>query len=113
MPYSTTENQHPKLWQVRTRTPWQTRQHPHHQKMTTNNSHQGESRVNRWRLTSHSSPPDHPATVRWLVKITQDPRVCTNTHQRGPSASLDVGGGFDFTRSSIKGLRLSRIVVLQ
>ncbi|MBW0536189.1 hypothetical protein O181_075904, partial [Austropuccinia psidii MF-1] len=71
--------------------------------------HQGESRVNRRRLTSrqanvkqdksrahvkrtsstHSSPPDHPATIQWLVKITQDPPVCTNTHQRGPSASLD------------------------
>ncbi|MBW0574589.1 hypothetical protein O181_114304, partial [Austropuccinia psidii MF-1] len=122
--------------------------------------HQGESCVNRWRLTScqanvkqdrsrahvkrksrerrahvlllyhtkscdiyqywfpcafnsDSSPPDHPATVRWLVEITQDPPVCTNTHQRGPSASLDVGGGFDFTRSSMKGLRLSGIVVLQ
>ncbi|MBW0586372.1 hypothetical protein O181_126087 [Austropuccinia psidii MF-1] len=64
-------------------------------------------------FNSDSSPPDHPATVRWLVKITQDPPVCTNTHQRGPSASLDVGKGFDFTRSSMKGLRLSRIVVLQ
>ncbi|MBW0481122.1 hypothetical protein O181_020837 [Austropuccinia psidii MF-1] len=64
-------------------------------------------------FNSDSSPPDHPATVRWLVKITQDPPVCTNTHQRGPSASLDVGGGFDFTRSSMKGLCLSRIVVLQ
>ncbi|MBW0576026.1 hypothetical protein O181_115741, partial [Austropuccinia psidii MF-1] len=60
--------------------------------------HQGESRVNRQRLTSrqanvkqdkNSSPPDHPATIQWLVKITQDPPVCTNTHQRGPSASLD------------------------
>ncbi|MBW0487376.1 hypothetical protein O181_027091, partial [Austropuccinia psidii MF-1] len=40
-------------------------------------------------FNSDSSPPDHPATVRWLVKITQDPPVCTNTHQRGPSASLD------------------------
>ncbi|MBW0556904.1 hypothetical protein O181_096619, partial [Austropuccinia psidii MF-1] len=63
--------------------------------------------------SKHSSPPDHPATVQWLVRITQDPPVCTNTHQRGPSASLDVGGGFDFTRSSMKGLRLSGIVVLQ
>ncbi|MBW0580590.1 hypothetical protein O181_120305, partial [Austropuccinia psidii MF-1] len=30
----------------------------------------------------YSSPTDHSATVRWLVKITQDPPVCTNTHQR-------------------------------
>ncbi|MBW0551199.1 hypothetical protein O181_090914 [Austropuccinia psidii MF-1] len=64
-------------------------------------------------LNSDSSPPDHPATVQWLVKITQDPPVCTKTHQRGPSANLDVGGGFDFTRSSIRGLRLSGIFVLQ
>ncbi|MBW0533324.1 hypothetical protein O181_073039, partial [Austropuccinia psidii MF-1] len=67
----------------------------------------------RCAFNSDSSPPDHPTTVRWLVKIAQDPPVCKHTHQRGPSASLDVGGGFDFTRSSIKGLRLSRIVVLQ
>ncbi|MBW0561638.1 hypothetical protein O181_101353, partial [Austropuccinia psidii MF-1] len=33
---------------------------------------------------------------------TRPPPVCTHTHQRGPSASLDVGGGFDFTRSSMK-----------
>ncbi|MBW0552408.1 hypothetical protein O181_092123 [Austropuccinia psidii MF-1] len=99
--------------------------------------HQGESGVNRWRLTSpqenvkqdksqvhvnqessscqahvtlfyynkscdihqywfpcafnsDSSPPDHPATVRWLVKIAQDPPVCKHTHKRGPSASIDV-----------------------
>ncbi|MBW0519423.1 hypothetical protein O181_059138, partial [Austropuccinia psidii MF-1] len=64
-------------------------------------------------FNSDSSPHDHPATVRWLVKITQDPPVCTNTHQRGPSASLDVGGGFDFTRSSMRGICLSGIVVLQ
>ncbi|MBW0519279.1 hypothetical protein O181_058994 [Austropuccinia psidii MF-1] len=123
-------------------------------------SHQGESRVNRWQLTScqanvkqdksqahvkqqsskrqahvlllsytkscdnhqywfpcafnsDSSPPDHPPTVQWLVKFTQDLPVCTNTHQRCPSASLDVGGGFDFTRSSMKGLLLSGIVVLK
>ncbi|MBW0584398.1 hypothetical protein O181_124113, partial [Austropuccinia psidii MF-1] len=82
--------------------------------------HQGESCVNHRQLTSRqehvpllsytkscdihqywfpcafnsdSSPPDHPATIQWLVKIPQDPPVCTNTHQRGPSASLDVGGG--------------------
>ncbi|MBW0482149.1 hypothetical protein O181_021864 [Austropuccinia psidii MF-1] len=64
-------------------------------------------------FNSDSSPPHHPATVRWLVKITQDLSVCTNTHQRGPSASLDVGGGLDFTRSSMKGLHLSAIVVLK
>ncbi|MBW0535788.1 hypothetical protein O181_075503 [Austropuccinia psidii MF-1] len=40
-------------------------------------------------------------------------RLFAHTHQRGPSASLDVGGGFDFTSSSMKGLRLSRIVVFQ
>ncbi|MBW0496352.1 hypothetical protein O181_036067, partial [Austropuccinia psidii MF-1] len=60
-----------------------------------------------------SSPPDHPATVQWLVKITQDPPVCTHTHHRGPSAGLDVGGRFEFTRSSMKGLRLSGILILQ
>ncbi|MBW0587425.1 hypothetical protein O181_127140, partial [Austropuccinia psidii MF-1] len=30
-------------------------------------------------FNSDSSPPDHPATVRWLVKITQDRPVCTHT----------------------------------
>ncbi|MBW0474442.1 hypothetical protein O181_014157 [Austropuccinia psidii MF-1] len=64
-------------------------------------------------FSSDSSPPDHPATIQCLVKLTQDPPVCTHPHQRGPSASLDVGGGFDFTRSSMKGLCLSWIVVLQ
>ncbi|MBW0592685.1 hypothetical protein O181_132400, partial [Austropuccinia psidii MF-1] len=64
-------------------------------------------------FNSDSSAPDHPARAQWFVKITQDPPVCTNTHQRGPSASLYVGRGFDFTRSAMKGLRLTRIVVLQ
>ncbi|MBW0562494.1 hypothetical protein O181_102209, partial [Austropuccinia psidii MF-1] len=64
-------------------------------------------------FNSDSSPPDHTATIRWLVKFSQDPPVCTHTHQRGPSASLDVGRVFDFTSSSMKRLRLSGIVVLQ
>ncbi|MBW0479853.1 hypothetical protein O181_019568 [Austropuccinia psidii MF-1] len=64
-------------------------------------------------FNSDCAPPHHPTTIRWLVKITQDPPVCTNTHQRGPPASLDVGGGFDFTWSSMKGLRRSGVVILQ
>ncbi|MBW0489165.1 hypothetical protein O181_028880 [Austropuccinia psidii MF-1] len=38
-------------------------------------------------FNSDSSPPDFPATVEWLVKLTQDPPVCTHTSKRSFSQS--------------------------
>ncbi|MBW0479831.1 hypothetical protein O181_019546 [Austropuccinia psidii MF-1] len=44
-------------------------------------------------FNSDASPPDHPATFQRLAKGSQDPPVSTHTHQRGPSASLNVEKG--------------------